>query len=214
MKSIYFLLILIIYFFSCGNSNTKNKPLTENSSSKADSCDGPDSDIGCCFLNMPSEINNIMNVAGSSEPGERIVIRGQILDEEGNAPYPGIIIYAYHTDNGGNYSKKGNETGFQKWHGYLHGWCMTGADGKYEIHTIKPGRYPSNDAPAHIHWAIKEPSGYMTYLNDFVFSDDSLVNKEYLSYLRLPGDDGVITLKENGSGILEGNRITKIKTQR
>ena len=211
MKNKYFLLIIIIYFFSCENSNTKNKPVNENKNFQSDSCENPDADIACCFLNMPSDISAVMKIADSSEPGQRIKIKGQILNENGKSPYPGIIIYAYHTDNNGYYSKKGNETGFQKWHGHLHGWCITDADGRYEIHTIKPARYPSNLAPAHIHCAIKEPSGSMTYLNDFVFSDDSLVNENYLSHLNLPGDNGMITLKDNVSGALEGNRVTILK---
>jgi protocatechuate 3,4-dioxygenase beta subunit len=130
---------------------------------------------------------------------------------ENNAPYPGIIIYAYHTDNKGYYSKRGNETGVQKWHGHLYGYCKTDPDGRYEIHTIKPARYPSNDFPAHIHWYIKEPDGKMEYLNDFVFSDDSLVTQKYIASLADRGDNGIIELEKNSNGIYEGERITILK---
>ncbi len=213
MKNTFILFTILFYFFSCGNTGTTNKTSGETASRKTDTCESPDADIGCCFLNMPSGIGTVMNIAGESEPGQRIKIIGQILKAEDNTPYSGVIIYAYHTDNKGYYSKKGNETGFQKYHGYLHGWCVTDSEGKYEIHTVKPVRYPSNNAPAHIHCAVKEPSGRMTYINDFVFSDDSLVNKEYLSYMREPGDQGIITLKDDGSGIQTGSRVTPIKSE-
>ncbi|MEO8399592.1 MAG: intradiol ring-cleavage dioxygenase [Ignavibacteriaceae bacterium] len=192
-------------YTACGKENISKTEILK------DTCDGPDANISCCFINMPDYISEIMKIAGESEEGQRMIIKGQILNEDEKTPYPGILIYAYHTDNNGYYSKKGNEKGIQKWHGYLHGWCRTNEEGRYEIHSIKPNRYPSNNAPAHIHWAIKKTDGEMSYLNDFVFSNDSLVNDEYLSYLRSPGDNGVIDLNDNGSGVLTGSRTTILK---
>ena len=164
MKNMFVLMLMIIIFFSCENSNTKNKTEIAKNYPGTDTCDNPDADINCIFLNIPSGINSIMKISGNTEPGEKIIIKGQIIKEDGISPYPGILIYAYHTDDKGYYSKKGNETGVQKWHGYLYGYCKTDQDGRYEIRTIRPARYPSNDFPAHIHWYIKEPDGTTDYL--------------------------------------------------
>ena len=211
MNSFILFFIITFCFFSCGNSGSKNKIAADKLSGDNDTCDNPDAPLSCLFVNVPPDITNRMQIADDNEEGKRIVITGQIFKEDGLTPYSELIMYAYHTDNKGYYSRKGNETGVQKKHGYLFGYCNTDNEGRYEIHTIRPGRYPVNKFPAHIHVAIKEPDGNMQYLNDFVFSDDSLVTKEYLSQLIFKGDDGVIISKENGSGIQEGNRITILK---
>jgi len=211
MSSFILFFIITFCFFSCGNSSSEKKSADEKLSAGNDTCDNPDAPLSCLFVNVPRNIENRMEIADDNEEGKRIVITGQILKEDGLTPYGELLIYAYHTDNKGYYSKKGNETGVQKKHGYLFGYCNTDTEGRYEIHTIRPGRYPDNNFPAHIHWAVKEPDGNMQYLNDFVFSDDSLVNKEYLSHLIYKGDDGVIILKENGNDIPVGHRITILK---
>ncbi len=147
-----------------------------------------------------------MNIADANEPGLRLELTGTIFQSDGKTPYPGVIIYAYHTDNNGLYSKKENETGVQKWHGHLHGWCKTDEKGNYAIHTIRPARYPDNTIPAHIHAAVKEPSGKVSYINDFVFKDDSLVNEKYISSLTLMGGNGIIDLVKKGTFIYAGKR--------
>lgn len=211
MKSYIFIFLLILHFISCGNSGTKYNGASEKISSASDSCNNPDAPLSCLFVNLPKDMSNKMEIADITEEGVRIVIKGQIFKDDGVTPYNELIIYAYHTDNKGYYTKKGDETGVQKQHGHLFGYCLTDPEGKYEIYTIRPGRYPDNKFPAHIYWAVKEPDGNMFYLNDFVFSDDSFVNSDYLSHLNYKGDDGVILLKENSSGIPEGNRITILK---
>jgi len=111
-------------------------------SQKQDDCDGPDADVTCCFVNVPSGLNHIMNIAGPAEKGERLVISGTVFKADGKTPAPGVLMYAYQTDNTGHYSKKGNEKGIQKWHGHLHGWCKTNSRGYYEIRSIRTARYP------------------------------------------------------------------------
>ena len=133
----YISAMLILYFVSCGNSDLKNKSTAGSNRTNADSCDNPDAPISCNFVNEPKDPGSIIKIAGSSEPGMKIIIRGQILKSD-STPYPDLIIYAYHTDTQGYYSKKGNETGVQKWHGYLYGYGKTDNDGRYEIHTIRP----------------------------------------------------------------------------
>lgn len=211
---------IIILFFaaalftveSCGqiDGSPPDAPRQSTAAAQTDPCDNPDAPIGCCFVNMPERLTPIMAIADSAEKGTRIIIKGQLLQTDGQTPYRGVILYAYQTDANGYYSKTGREKGVQKWHGRLHGWCISGANGEYEIHTIRPARYPSNTIPAHIHAAVKEPGGEMYYLNDYVFADDDLINERYLSRLRDSGDNGVITLQPNTEGILEGQRITPL----
>lgn len=199
-------------FFSVSCGNKFQQIIEIKNISGIDPCENPDADIACNFKNAPDNPGFIMNITGEGEPGMKIRINGQILKDDGQKPYPDVLIYAYQTDSSGIYSKSGNETGVQKWHGRLHGWCRTDINGKYIINTIRPGKYPSNESPAHIHWSIRTPDGNMQYLNDFVFSDDNLVNEEYISnpYYKT-GDIGVLKLSKNKTGDMTANRITVLK---
>jgi len=153
----------------------------------------------------------MMTIAEKNEPGDKLIITGTLFHSDGVTPYPDVILYAYHTDNTGHYTKKGNEKGFQKWHGHLHGWCKSDSKGRYEIHTIRPARYPDNSMPAHIHVAFKTPDGDMNYINDYVFKDDSLVNEKYLSSLSNIGGTGIVDVKRTAVHIWAGTRDLILK---
>ncbi len=202
---------LLIYFSSCDQTTSKTATAQLQASELKDSCDNPDANISCYFMNTPSGLTNVMMIGGQNEAGEKLVITGTIFKADGITPYPGVILYAYHTDNTGHYSKKGDETGVQKWHGHLHGWCKSGGKGQYEIRSIRPARYPGNAIPAHIHLAFKTPDGQMNYLNEYVFKDDSLVNKEYLSKLPDAGGTGVVDIKKTAQNVWTGKRDIIIK---
>lgn len=129
MKSMLYLftISMLIIFLSCRQSPSQRQSpdLNENSSaSLKDTCEGPDANINCDFTGMPEKLTSVMNIAKETEAGTRMIIKGKVLKADGT-PYPDVIIYAYHTDNEGYYSKKGDEKGVQKWHGHLHGWCRT-----------------------------------------------------------------------------------------
>jgi protocatechuate 3,4-dioxygenase beta subunit len=176
-----------------------------------DPCDDPDAGIGCWFVHMPSQLAHVMAIADCSEPGQRLILSGTIYRADGRTPYSGVVLYAYHTDKTGHYSKRGDERGVHRWHGHLHGWCRTDDEGRYEIHTIRPARYPSNRIPAHIHVAVREPDGSEPYyINDFVFADDDLVDKGYLEGLRDAGGTGVVTLRADETGTLRGSRDIRL----
>ncbi|MEO8664600.1 MAG: hypothetical protein ABI462_03810 [Ignavibacteria bacterium] len=200
--------VIVILFLSC------SKPAIQRTDNEIkvtiggkDTCEGPDADINCYFAGMPADLTNIMKIADDGEPGERMIITGQVLRSDRVTPYPGVIMYAYHTDNKGYYSKKGTETGIRKWHGHLYGWCVTDENGRYEIHSIRPSRYPGNIAPAHIHSALKFTNDSQpVHINDFVFKDDSLVDENYISSQRYEGGSGVVELIKSSDGILRGER--------
>ncbi len=199
-------LILVIsafHLFACKKINNKISEDSQSVTMVRDSCDDPDADIRCSFLNMPPSLSHIMTIPG---PGEKIIISGTIYQPDGKTPWPDVIMYAYHTDSKGLYSKSGRESGAQKWHGQFHGWCKTDSAGRYEIHSIRPAPYPDNTLPAHIHAAIKVSEDQMTWITDFVFHDDPLVNDRYLAALNYPGGTGVLTLTKNKEEILVGKR--------
>jgi len=211
ITNILFIVILTSTMHSCGHSSSTQKENQSNNQLENDTCDNPDANINCCFVNMPESISEIMSITRENEPGERLIIKGSIFKLDGTTPYANVVLYAYHTDNTGHYSKTGNETGFQKWHGHLHGWCKTDKNGYYEIHTIRPARYPDNSMPAHIHMAVKTENEKMFYITDFVFNDDSLVNEKYLASLSYIGGTGIVNVKKNSENIWIGERNIILK---
>ena len=187
--------LLILTVSSCMEAQ-QNRPGVQTFTN--DECDdSPDGKLECYFINMPETIESTMIIPTTGETAEELIITGTIFKADGKTPYPGIILYAYHTDSKGYYSKSGKETGIQKWHGKLHGWCKTDSSGSYTIKTIRPAPYPGNLFPAHIHASIKTPDGYYFHINDYVFKDDPLVNKKYESALPYEiGGTGVMELKK------------------
>jgi protocatechuate 3,4-dioxygenase beta subunit len=185
--------LLFLAVLSCGQAGAQEHISRPSMQNLKDTCDDPDAPISCSFLNMPLSLSGTLTIAGKDEPGEELIISGTLFKEDGRSPFPNIIIYAYQTDSKGYYSKKGTETGAQKWHGHLHGWCKTDSNGHYQIQTIRPARYPDNSMPAHIHAAIKKENEQMYWISDFVFKDDHLVNDKYLSTIvGMVGGTGIV----------------------
>ena len=198
--------LLSLTFLSCGQTTSQRQVNQNNNNLQIDSCNNPDADISCCFINMPSSLTSIMAITQRDEPGDKLIISGTIFKSDGKTPYPNVILYAYHTDSKGYYSKNGTETGVQKWHGRLHGWCRTDNNGYYEIRTIRPARYPDNSMPAHIHAAIQKDNGQLLWITDYVFKDDSLVDEKYLSLLTNVGGTGVVDINKISENIWAGKR--------
>jgi protocatechuate 3,4-dioxygenase, beta subunit len=72
-----------------------------------------------------------------NEPGPKVVISGVVYGTDGK-PAPGVILYVYHTDQNGHYSKKGGEKGWALRHGYIRGWLKTNEKGAYQFYTLRP----------------------------------------------------------------------------
>lgn len=129
---------------------------------------------GCeaVFDGLPDSLGWSAVIAGPKEPGARLVIDGTVKDAGGRA-VPGIIVYAYHTDDRGIYPP--DERAREIWgrrHGRLRGWTRTDAAGRYRFETIRPAGYPDTEIPAHIHMHVLEPGRGTYYLEDIHFDDD------------------------------------------
>jgi protocatechuate 3,4-dioxygenase beta subunit len=109
-------------------------------------------------------------IAGPEEPGERLVVRGQVFAPDGEKPVPGVVLYAYHTDQGGRYARLG-------WTPRLRGWVRTDAQGRYEYRTIRPGAYPGRDTAAHVHVQLWGAGYEPQYSTDLLFADDPLIGE-------------------------------------
>ena len=109
-------------------------------------------------------------IAAEGEPGTPLTIRGRLFAEDGKTAVADAIVFAYHTDRSGLYDTAGSPA--HSWR--IRGWAKTAADGTFEFQTIRPGRYPGNTIPAHVHFTVF--AGAARYhAGELRFEDDEVV---------------------------------------
>ncbi|NRR32906.1 protocatechuate 3,4-dioxygenase subunit beta [Oxalobacteraceae bacterium] len=101
-----------------------------------------------------------LTAQGASEPlGEKIVVTGRVLDEDGK-PVRNSLLEVWQCNAAGRYRHKRDQhnapldPNFSGW-----GKMLTDDDGRYRFVTIKPGPYPWGNhdkawRPAHIHFSL------------------------------------------------------------
>ncbi|MBS1791134.1 MAG: hypothetical protein JST85_25710 [Acidobacteria bacterium] len=117
-------------------------------------------------MNAPSKVT----VTTKDEPGERLVVTGKVSGKDGK-PLKGVSVYVYHTDAKGLYTP--GTTNDNK-NPRLRGYMRTDEQGRYEFATIRPGWYPNNTIPAHIHYVVNAP-GYKERIFEIVFEGDKFI---------------------------------------
>jgi protocatechuate 3,4-dioxygenase, beta subunit len=126
----------------------------------------------------PEEADLTRQHAG--EPlGERIVVTGRVLDEDGR-PVPNTLVEVWQANAAGRYVHvvdqhpaplDPNFTGA--------GRTVTDADGRYKFITVKPGAYPWGNhhnawRPQHIHFSLFGPSFLSRLVAQMYFPGDPL----------------------------------------
>ena len=149
----------------------------------------------CGADEAPDSLSWRSRIAPPDQSGEPLTITGTVYHADGTTPYPGVIVYAYHTDAGGVYPDRDRTPGNGRRHGSLRGWVRTGEDGRYRFDTIRPGSYPNGAEPAHVHLTILPPGGDELWIESIHFADDPLLDRVRH---RLTG--------RGGSGIVEAER--------
>lgn len=190
---IIFLLLPLLGFSGCGLAQ-------ENTRLVGGPCQGCEAvlDYG------ERKLLSIDTLPEFEETEPKIKVTGTIYENDGKTPAEGVILFVHHTNTEGVYPKRGNEKGWARQYGYIHGWIKTGTDGKYAFYTFKPTRY--GGLPAHIHPIILEPNGKYYWLGSFLFAGDPQLTEEH----RNPesprgGSNGILSLKKE-NGILVGRR--------
>jgi protocatechuate 3,4-dioxygenase beta subunit len=133
---------------------------------------------GCelIYVGMPAEIDAVDTSAGWAEKGQRLLIAGTIFQADGKTPAPGVVLYYWQTDASGLYSPAAGLDKRVLAHGHIRGWVKTDEKGQYEIYTIRPGAYPGESLPAHVHFFLLEPGANDAYYTeDLNFDDDPLL---------------------------------------
>ena len=121
--------------------------------------------------------------ASGSPQGERIIVAGRLVDEDGR-PVPQALIEIWQTNAAGRYPHvrdthpaplDPNFTGA--------GRTETDAEGRYSFTTIKPGAYPWRNhpnawRPAHIHFSIFGTSFLTRLVTQMFFPGDPLFGQD------------------------------------
>lgn len=190
---------LIFTNFVCGQNDNKpekdNKPGKETAVSVGDGCEGCEA-----VYESPIPLENLTHIDTLPDfetAATKLEISGVIYKPDGTTPAAGIVMYVYHTDQNGYYTKKGNDNGR---HGYIRGWLKTNDKGEYKFYTLRPAPYPNATFPAHIHPTIKEPGKTEYWIDDYVFDDDKYVNESYRKNAQNRGGDGILALTKNENG--------------
>ena len=121
--------------------------------------------------------------AGTGQPalGERIIVTGRVLDEDGRA-LPGTLLEIWQTNASGRYAHW-RESDFPapldpNFLGV--GQCLTDDEGVYRVTSIKPGPYPWGNhpnawRPAHIHFSLMGPTLSSRLVTQMYFENDPLL---------------------------------------
>ncbi len=152
-------------------------------------------DCELIYTGIPKEIAATDTAPDWQEPGTKLLVSGTVLKPDGRTPAPDIVLYYYHTDATGRYTKRPGE---QTRHGYIRGWIKTGADGRYVLHTNRPAPYPGRADPAHIHLLVKEPGLNEYWVDELVFEDDTLLTDAYRSRQENRGRSGILRVEARG----------------
>ena len=156
--------------------------------------------------NVPAKIVMVSD----KEPGEPLIVSGTIFAPNGRTPLEGITLYVYQTDATGIYSTSG--TGGDNRNTRIHGVMRSGADGRYEFRTIKPGSYPGTRNAAHIHAYVSGADYPEYWIDEYVFENDPFVGEDVKQKFRGQGSfSPVLSLTRGSDGVWRGVRDIKVE---
>ena len=147
-------------------------------------------------------------LADRDEPGERLHVSGRIFAPDGVTPAAGVVLYAYHTDAQGYYSRSPGASP------RLRGWMKTRADGWYEYVTIKPAPYPGRTVAAHIHTQLWGDGVPPQYGPDLLFEGDPLISAaEKRASAELGRFAFIRPVKREGQGVWDAVHDIRLKSK-
>jgi protocatechuate 3,4-dioxygenase, beta subunit len=116
----------------------------------------------------------------AGEPlGERIIVSGRVLDEDGR-PVPNTLLEVWQANAAGRYVHVADQHPAPLDPNFSGaGRVVTDAEGRYRFVTIKPGAYPWRNhhnawRPAHIHFSLFGPSYLSRLVTQMYFPGDPL----------------------------------------
>jgi protocatechuate 3,4-dioxygenase beta subunit len=112
--------------------------------------------------------------------GERIVVSGRVLDENGK-PLPGVLVEIWQANAAGRYNHRVDQHDAPLDPNFTGaGRFLTDDAGAYRFMTIRPGEYPWRNhynawRPAHIHFSLFGPAIVTRLVTQMYFPGDPLL---------------------------------------
>lgn len=145
----------------------------------------------------------------AGEPGEALILAGTIFQEDGVTPASGVEMEIWQTDASGHYGADGGAAP------RLKGRVRTGADGRYELRTIRPGHYPNARIPAHVHARLIAPAGAAGEIPEYWFEGDPFVTAAMAAPLAGQGRfSPLVQLTKGSDGVWRGVRDIRLPARR
>ena len=124
--------------------------------------------------------------------GERIVVSGRVLDENGKA-VPHTLVEIWQANAAGRYPHRNDQHNAPVDPNFSGaGRTLTDAEGRYRFITIRPGEYPWRNhynawRPAHIHFSLFGPAFATRIVTQMYFPGDPLLEYDPM-YLCVPDE--------------------------
>jgi protocatechuate 3,4-dioxygenase, beta subunit len=131
------------------------------------------------YLPLGGTDNDLTRQHAGEPLGERIIVAGQVLDEDGR-PVPHTLIEIWQCNAAGRYLHARDDHPAPLDPNFSGGGrMMTDAEGRYQFTTIKPGAYPWRNhhnawRPAHIHFSLFGTSFQSRLVTQMYFPNDPL----------------------------------------
>ncbi len=128
---------------------------------------------------------------GGAALGERIIIAGRVLGDDGR-PIANAMLEIWQANSAGRYAHpEDRHDAPLDPHFSGAAQIVTGSDGAYRIVTIKPGAYPWRNhpnawRPRHIHFSVFGPAFASRLVTQMYFPGDPLLDYDPI-YLSVPG---------------------------
>ena len=124
--------------------------------------------------------------------GERIIVSGRVLDENGKA-VPHTLVEIWQANAAGRYPHRNDQHNAPVDPNFSGaGRTLTDAEGRYRFITIRPGEYPWRNhynawRPAHIHFSLFGPAFATRIVTQMYFPGDPLLEYDPM-YLCVPDE--------------------------
>lgn len=129
---------------------------------------------------MGPSLADLTTQYGGVPQGQRIIVAGRVLDEDGRA-VPDTVMEIWQANAAGRYIH-----GKDQWDAPHDpnftgaGRVVTDAEGRYRFVTVRPGAYPWGNhrnawRPAHIHLSLLGPAFATRLVTQLYFPDDPLI---------------------------------------
>jgi protocatechuate 3,4-dioxygenase beta subunit len=112
--------------------------------------------------------------------GERIVISGRVLDEDGRS-VPHTLVEIWQANSAGRYDHEADQHDAPLDRNFTgSGRALTDGEGRYRFVTVRPGAYPWRNhhnawRPSHVHFSVLGPAFATRLVTQMYFPGDPLL---------------------------------------